>query len=130
MANANSSPRPRWLIEGNYAGTLPIRLAAAAMVIFIDLPAMTCLEGIVRRHLRHHGGQHTNGVYGRITWSFLRYVWGYRTKMRPKAQRLIADHGSHVRLITLGSRRQIAQFVNTQNVNYLPPNFRRDTLVC
>ncbi|GIH03705.1 hypothetical protein Rhe02_17720 [Rhizocola hellebori] len=41
----------RWLIEGNYATTLPIRLAAADTVIFLDLPAPVCLWGIVQRAL-------------------------------------------------------------------------------
>ncbi|PPJ36403.1 topology modulation protein [Nocardia nova] len=103
--------RPRWLLEGNYASTLPIRLAAADTVIFLDLPAVTCLTGILQRRLRYRGGQHTNGVYDRITWSFVRYIWGYRRSMRPRVQQLIAEHGAHVQLITLSSRRQTKQFL-------------------
>ncbi len=103
---------PRWLLEGNYAGTLPIRLAAADTVIFLDLPALTCLAGILQRRRRYRGGQHANdGVYDRITWNFVRYIWGYRKTMRPKVRQLLAEHGPHVRLITLTSRRQAARFI-------------------
>ncbi|WP_018738164.1 (d)CMP kinase [Salinispora arenicola] len=97
----------RWLIEGNYASTLSIRLAAADTVIFLDLPAWTCLWGIAQRRWRYRGGQHLkDGVFDRITWSFVRYIIGYRRTMRPKVRTLIAEHGPHVKLIALTSRRQ------------------------
>ncbi|MFL6143210.1 MAG: DNA topology modulation protein FlaR [Labedaea sp.] len=80
----NLVARRRWLIDGNYASTLPIRLAAADTVIFLDLPAITCLTSILRRRLRYRGGQHTkDGVYDRLTWNFARYVWNHRTTMCP-----------------------------------------------
>ncbi|MFI6213375.1 hypothetical protein ACIBCD_15405 [Nocardia brasiliensis] len=102
---------PRWLIEGNYAGTLDIRLARADTIIFLDLPAITCLYGILQRRWRYRGGQHRDGVYDRITWNFIRYIWGYRTTMRPKVAALLTEHGSHVQLHTLTSRRRAARFV-------------------
>lgn len=103
---------PRWLIEGNYAGSLPIRLTRADTVIFLDLPALTCLAGILQRRWRYRGGQHTNdGVYDRITWSFVRYIWGYRKSMRPKVRRLFDEYGDKAELVTLSSRRQAAHFL-------------------
>ncbi|MBC8091189.1 MAG: topology modulation protein, partial [Pseudonocardia sp.] len=83
----------RWIIEGNYAGTLPIRLAAADTVIFLDIPAVTCLWGIAQRRWRYRGGQHQHdGVYDRIAWSFVCYIIGYRASMRPKVAALMAEH--------------------------------------
>lgn len=103
---------PRWLLEGNYAGTLPIRLATADTVIFLDLHAITCLVGIVRRRWKYRGGQHAQeGVYDRLTWNFIRYIWGYRKTMRPRVRQLLAEHGGDARLIALTSHRQADRFV-------------------
>ena len=97
---------PRWLIDGNYASSLPIRLQAADTVIFLDLPGWTCLWGIAQRRLRHRGGQHQDiGVYDRITWNFLRYILGYRRQMAPRVRKLVADHGGNADVVVLRSRR-------------------------
>jgi adenylate kinase family enzyme len=101
----------RWIIEGNYASTLPIRLARADTVIFLDLPAPTCLWGIAQRRWRYRGGQHADGVYDRITWSFIKYVIGYRRSMRPRISGLLAEHGRHARYLQLTSRRQANRFL-------------------
>lgn len=102
----------RWLIEGNYAGTLPIRLIACDTVIFLDLPATTCLLGIAQRRWRYRGGQHTrDGIYDRITWGFVKYILGYRRTMRPRVRALLDEHGAKTHLVTLTSRRQATRFL-------------------
>lgn len=102
----------RWLIDGNYASTLSIRLAAADTLVFLDLPAATCLLGVLQRRWRYGRGQHPSaGVYSRITWGFVRYIIGYRSRMRPKVLRLLREHGDGVQLVRLTSRRQVDRFV-------------------
>jgi adenylate kinase family enzyme len=104
---------PRWIIEGNYASTLPVRLEAADAVIVMDLPARTCLRGILQRRLRHRGGQHQAvGVYDRINWNFIRYVIGYRRSMLPRVHRLIAEHAPDADIVVLQNRRTAKRFID------------------
>jgi adenylate kinase family enzyme len=103
---------PRWIIDGNYASTLPIRLAAADTVIFLDLPGWACLRGIIQRRLRHRGGQHQAiGVYDRITWDFIRYILGYRKKMAPRVRALIANHSRNSQVTVLRSRAAVRRYL-------------------
>jgi adenylate kinase family enzyme len=103
---------PRWIIDGNYASSLPIRLQAAETVIFLDLPGWACLLGITQRRLRHRGGQHKDvGVYDRITWNFIRYILGYRRQMTPRVRKLIADHAGNAEVVVLRSRRASCDYL-------------------
>jgi adenylate kinase family enzyme len=112
---------PQWIIDGNYAATLPIRLQAADLVIFLDLPPWTCLWGIAQRRLRHGGGQHdTIGVYDRINWSFVRYVIGYRRHMAPRVRRLIRLHAAPAEIVVLRSRRAVHRYLS--GVAQRPPH--------
>jgi adenylate kinase family enzyme len=104
--------QPRWVIDGNYASSLPIRLEPADTVIFLDLPARSCLRGILQRRLRHGGGQHDAiGVYNRITWNFVRYIIGYRRTMAPRVRQLIAEHAGDAEVVVLRSRRAARRYL-------------------
>jgi adenylate kinase family enzyme len=103
---------PRWIIDGNYASSLPIRLEAADTVIFLDLPGWACLWGVLQRRLRHGGGQHQAiGVYDRITWDFIRYILGYRRAMAPRVRTLIAEHATDAQVVILRSRQSARRYL-------------------
>ncbi|WP_328459476.1 topology modulation protein [Actinoplanes sp. NBC_00393] len=85
-------------------------------VLYLDLPAWTCLWGITQRRLRYRGGQHADGGHDRITWSFIKYAIGYRHSMRPRVNSLVAEHGKHPRCVRLTSRRQANRFTDRLDV--------------
>ena len=70
-----------WVIDGNHLRSMPLRLAAADTVIYLDVSAVACLWGIARRRWRFRGGQHpAEGVFDRITAGFN----GIRGELQPK----------------------------------------------
>jgi adenylate kinase family enzyme len=105
----------RWIADRNYASTLPIRLGGADTVVFLDFPARTCLLGIAGRRLRHGRGQHDAiGVYGRITWNFVRYIIEYRRRMAPRVRELLATHATHAthaEVVVLHNRRAVRRYL-------------------
>jgi len=45
----------RWIIDGNYGGTMEIRFAAADTIVFLDFPRRICLWRVLRRQLMYRG---------------------------------------------------------------------------
>lgn len=91
---------------------MPIRLAAADTVIYLDLPTHVCLWSVLRRRLRFRGRSRPDlGVYDRINWQFVRFVWSFRRTRRPHILALITEHKLPTAvLVRLGSRRDANEF--------------------
>lgn len=100
-----------WIIDGNYATTMPIRLGKAQTVIVLDIHPLVCLWGTVQRRFQHRGDDdHSRHRRGRINWGFVKYVLSYRRKMRPRVERLIAEHAVG-NVVQLRNRSEIRRFL-------------------
>lgn len=87
----------RWVIDGMKLGVLAERLAYADAVIYLDVSTWTCLMGVVRRRLRFRGKLRPDiGVYDRVTWEFIRWIWFFRRRQRPKIRELLAAYDGTV----------------------------------
>jgi len=78
--------REAWILDGNYGGTMDIRLAAADTIIFLDLPPLLCLWRVGTRQIRYRGRTRPDmgpGCPERLTSFFLKYIWNYRRDRRP-----------------------------------------------
>lgn len=99
-----------WVCDGNFARTLPMRAARADTIVHLDLPRRTCLRGILGRWWRDRGRVREDMAPGcpeKVDVGFLRWVWGFRRKVRPQVlAALAAFEAEGGRVVTLRSRRE------------------------
>lgn len=78
--------QPNWIMDGNYGGTLDIRIKAADTIIYLDYPTWICLWRVFKRTLKHWKRARPDMVEGcreRFDWGFFRYVATYNQTRRP-----------------------------------------------
>ncbi|MCL2195827.1 MAG: AAA family ATPase [Oscillospiraceae bacterium] len=111
----------RWLIDGNYQGTVEIRYAAADLVIFLDLSRWLCIWRMNKRRRKPRPdvkpGLKDSGFFTKEFAKFSRFVWRYRKASRPKVLALHEQH-PHVTFVQLRTRKQVKAFL-TPTVNAL-----------
>ena len=91
----------RWIIDGMKLGVLPDRLAAADTVIYLDLSMHACFSGVLRRRVRFRGQLRPDlGVYDRINWEFVRWIWSFRRRQRPLILQHLRDFDGEVIVVT------------------------------
>lgn len=79
----------RWVIDGNYGGTLEPRLARASSVVYLDYPISLCVVRLLKRIWTYHGRTRpdmTQGCPERFDWGFLIYVLQWRLGPGPRTE--------------------------------------------
>lgn len=109
------SAQDAWVMDGNYGGTLDLRLARCEAVIFLDLPRIVCLWRIVWRAVRYLGRARPDmpaGCPERLSWEFVVWVWTYPTRRRAEIlAKLTALRGTKA-VVILRSRRAVSTFLS------------------
>ncbi len=116
--------RERWVLDGNYNGTMNVRLAAADTVIFVDLPRWLCLWRVIKRRIAFHGRSRpdiSEGCKVRLTWSFLWWIWTYPQVQRKKILQMLEEQAGHKRVIHLKGRHETELFLFALQLSNLRP---------
>ena len=103
-----------WIIDGNYGSTMPLRLAAADTVLFLDFPRLLCLVRVIKRWLAHYGRTRPDlgpGCPERIDLEFIRWIWNFRRRSRPRILANLADLPADKELIVLRRPGEVRRFL-------------------
>jgi adenylate kinase family enzyme len=106
--------RDSWIIDGNYSGTLELRLRQCDTIVFLDLPRFLCLWRIVKRFFVYRDGTRPDMAEGcreDLSFEFVSWVWNYPNRSRPKVIRLLQQYAAGKQIFRLRSRNEVKQFL-------------------
>lgn len=109
--------RDRWIMEGNYGGTMNIRETYADTVIYLELPLRVCLYRVLKRRVQFHGETRQDigeGCQEKMDWAFLKFIvttYGARKKSMMKRMRRYVEEGKIVHYLKTPA--QIDGFLKT-----------------
>ncbi len=109
-----------WIIDGNYSGTLDLRVRRADTVIFLDFPRTTCVWRILKRVALYRKGKRLDMAAGcdeRFDWDFVKLTWNYPKRSKPKVESLLKSRQNKLKIIRLASNKELENFfVNLKSI--------------
>jgi len=81
-----------WIMDGNYGGTMELRISHSDTIIVLDISTWTCLFGALSRFFRYRNGTRedmTEGNEERLDWEFFSWILFYRKNRRPRILTLL-----------------------------------------
>jgi adenylate kinase family enzyme len=107
--------RDSWIMDGNYGGTLELRMQSCDTIVFLDLSRLLCVWRIVKRNLRYRRGGRPDmaeGCHEKLDPEFVSWVWNYPRRSRPKVVELIRSHADGKRVVWLRSKGEVEKFLS------------------
>jgi adenylate kinase family enzyme len=101
-----------WIMDGNYGGTMEVRMERSDTVIWLDLPRTVCTWRILKRTFLYRNMNRSDMAEGcneRFDWGFTRYVWNFPRDTKPKIEARIKKYPDK-KIFHLKSQRQVENF--------------------
>ncbi len=77
--------KPKWVMDGNFSGTMAVRMERADTIFYFDYPTWLCLWRVIKRIWTYRGKTRpdmTEGCPERLDFEFLHYVATFNLRKR------------------------------------------------
>ena len=107
---------PSWIIDGNYGGTLDMRINEADTIIFLDRNRFLCIYRAIKRYRTYKGKTRPDmqkDCPEKLDLPFLKWIWHYPKKQRIEILKKLQPISDTKKVIILKNNKQIQQFLTT-----------------
>jgi len=112
-----------WIIDGNYSGTLALRLEKCDTVIFLDFPRTICTWRVIKRvflYRKKSRPDMAEGCAEKFDWEFVKWTWNYPTRSKPNVEERLKRFGREKTIIRLKSNKDVENFfINHSQISVL-----------
>ncbi len=105
----NIMKKNSWIIDGNYASTMELRMEACDTVIFLDYPLDVCLNGIKERKGKARSDM--PWIETDCDEEFIQFIKNYNVQNRPKVMELLQKY-SNRNIYVFANRTEAKEFFN------------------
>ena len=105
-----------WIMDGNYGGTLDMRIHRADTIIFLDRSRWVCLWNILKRWWKYRGMSRpdiTEECPERLDLIFFHYILTYNNTRRPQMLKRLNNLKETHQILILRNRKQINQLLES-----------------
>lgn len=109
--------KDEWIIDGNYSSTFDIRLDRADTIIFLNYSRYLCLYRALKRMVHYRNKTRPDMVEGndeRLDVNFLKWIWNYPNKIKPKVMDKLSQLPKEKEVIILNNPKEAENFVMHQ----------------
>ena len=106
--------KDRWIIDGNYNRSIPLRLKYCDTVIYLDFSRWTCLLGVISRVIKSYGKTRPDmggDCPEKFDLNFIKFVWNFNKINRERYLELLRS-AKDKRVIILSNRGECDSFLN------------------
>ena len=103
--------KDEWIIDGNYASTMELRMEACDTVFFLDYPLDSCLDGIKER--RGKSRSDMPWIETEEDEEFIEFVKSFNEQQKPKVLELLQKYAGK-NIFIFKSREQAAAYLNIE----------------
>jgi len=103
--------REEWIIDGNYQRTMEWRLSECDTVVFFDLPADVCIDGIKARKGTERPDMPWKNAPEDDDDEFMEFIRNYNVSHRPRVLELLEKYKDK-NIIIFKSRKDADEFVS------------------
>lgn len=103
-----------WIIDGNYGGTMDIRLKAADTIIFLDIHRTICVYRAFKRVIQYRNKTRPDmgaGCEERFDLPFFKWIWEYPKAKRPTILKGLEQLPKEKKVIILKSPNEVREFL-------------------